>query len=88
MYELWTIWPANLVMTFDTAAEAEQVLRKVVDEKGLEALRNHAVLIEDESQESVAIAENGAILAELTRLRLKENLTAARAEVSVPTSSK
>ena len=74
MYDLWTIRPANMVMTFETAAEGERVLRRVADQKGVESLRNHAIIIEDENDDSICIAENEEILSAMTRLRVLEEI--------------
>jgi hypothetical protein len=74
MYELWTIKPANMVMTFDTAREAESIIQYTVLEKGLAALKNHAIFVGDEAEDDAEfIAENEEILAAITRIRLLDD---------------
>lgn len=76
MYEVWTIAPANLVMTFDTAAQAEREIQRIVAAKGSGSLRNHAVIFDDDRGNAGDVAEAEAILPAMTRLRVLEEMSA------------
>jgi hypothetical protein len=63
-----------MVMTFDTAGDAEKAVRKVVDAKGIAQLANYVILTEDDEENIETIAEGGDILAAMTRLRVLEEI--------------
>lgn len=77
MFELWTKWPANLVTSFDTAAEGELLVKQAIALHGLMALENHALLFSDDEENFVGIAENEVIIQQLTMLRIVDELSAA-----------
>ena len=84
MYELWTTQSINLVDTYATAKEAESALRDVVKRKGTSSLKQHVLMSGDsEDEDSVFVAEDEAILKELEKLRLLEDLREVLASAEI-----
>jgi hypothetical protein len=61
IYELWTIRPANKVVDFATASEANEEVVKVIREKGPSALQNHAIMLTDDDDNVIDFAEQEGI---------------------------
>ena len=67
-YELWDVRSGNIINTYDTEAEALDVVRQLVDLNGLEYVGALSLSFEDDAENLMLVAK-GAALAQRAQIR-------------------